>query len=129
MIKFSKMKYNIYQLSDDFEITPVLNSDLDSEIDNRLRTIEKEIIEEYLKKQDGKLGIKNLGNEMRYNSILKKEFSNSINSKVIIKMTENRRSFINVFLSNWFNYDNSELYYFILFSEKLQLAQKYFLSK
>lgn len=108
------MNYNIYQLSDDFEIKPVLNSDLDTEIEQRLSTIEKEIVKEYLKKQEGKLGIKNLGNEIRYNAILKKEFNNSINNKVIVKMTENRRSFIKVFLSNWFIYDNSEIYYFIL---------------
>lgn len=114
MTKFSKMNYNIYQLLDDFEINPVLNSDLNSEIKVRLRTIEKEIVKEFLKKQEGKLGIKNLGNEIRYNSILKKEFNNSINKKVIVKMTENRRSFIKVFLSNWFVHDNSEIYYLIL---------------
>ena len=114
MTKFSKMNYNIYKLSDKFEINPVLNSNLDSEIKERLSTIEKEIVEEYLKKQKGKLGIKNIGNEIRYNSILKKEFNNLINSKVIIKMTENKRSFIKVFLSNWFYFDNFEIYYFIL---------------
>lgn len=108
------MNYNLYNLSDNFEINPILNSDLDSEIKERLKSIEKEIINEYLNKQEGKLGIKNLGNEIRYNSILKKEFNNSINSKVIVKMTENRRSFIKVFLSNWFIHDNSEIYYFIL---------------
>ena len=108
------MYYNLYNLSDNFEINPILNSDLDSEIKERLKFIEKEIIKEYLIKQEGKLGIKNLGNEIRYNSILRKEFNNSKNNKSIVKMTENRRSFIKVFLNNWFIHDNSEIYYFIL---------------
>ena len=86
------MYYNLYNLSDNFEINPILNSDLDSEIKERLKSIEKEIIKEYLIKQEGKLGIKNLGNEIRYNSILRKEFNNSKNNKLIVKMTDSEVS-------------------------------------
>ena len=108
------MNYNTYELSDNFEIKPLFNSDLDSEIIKRLTTIENEIIKEYKKKQKGKLGIKNLGNEIRYNSTLKEVFNTLINNKIIVKMTENRRSFIKVFLNNWFSHNNSEIYYLIL---------------
>jgi hypothetical protein len=108
------MKFNTYELLDSFQITQIENSELKKEIEKRFKTIEQEIILEYLKKQEGKLGIKNLGNEIRYNSILKSEFKTTKNNKVIIKMTENRRSFIKVFLDNWIYHNNKDIYYFIL---------------
>ncbi len=104
----------MYMLSDDFQTVQLLRKDFESEITERLTVIEKEITQEYLKKQEGKLGIKNLGNEIRYNSTLKTEFTTLKNNKLIIKMTENRRSFIKVFLDNWIAHNSSELYYFIL---------------
>ena len=108
------MNYNTYSLSENFEVKPILTSDLDSEVEERLKTIEQEIIKEFLNKQEGRLGIKNLGNEIRYNTTLKEEFNSLKNNKTIIKMTENRRSFIKVFLNNWITHNRSEIYYFIL---------------
>tara|TARA_R110001632_G_scaffold51236_2_gene127431 strand:- start:3078 stop:3605 length:528 start_codon:yes stop_codon:yes gene_type:complete len=108
------MKYNIYTLSNDYKIDQLPSNELNSEIADRLTVIEKEIVMEYLKKQKGKLGIKKLGNEIRYNSILKNEFNTQKNNKIIIKMTENRRAFIKVFLDNWVSHNTSDIYYFIL---------------
>lgn len=108
------MKINIYKLTEDFDLVGLSNNKLDSQIFERLGIIENEITGEYLKKQLGKLGIKTLGNEIRYNPILKAQFNSLENNKTIIKMTENRRSFIKVFLDNWITYNSSEIYYLIL---------------
>ena len=108
------MKFNIYKLTDDFKIDQLLEEELDLQIEKRLTIIENEITNEYIRKQEGKLGIKNLGNEIRYNQVLKNQFNTLINNQTIIKMTENRRSFIKVFLDNWITHNSSEIYFFIL---------------
>jgi hypothetical protein len=108
------MRYNIYNLTEDFNIVKGLSNDLDDSIKDRLDIIQNQITLEYLKKQEGKLGIKNLGNEIRFNKILKNEFNILKDNKIIVKMTENRRSFIKVFIDNWINNNTSEIYYFIL---------------
>ena len=76
--------------------------------------LESEIVNEYLKKQVGKIGIKTLGNEMRYNIILKSIFSNVFDGMVIIKTTENRRAFIKNFLENYVQFYNETIYFFVL---------------
>ena len=112
------MKYNLYSLLDDFSIANISVDALDTSIKERLLIIEKEIILEFLKKQKGKLGIRNLGNELRYNKILKEQFNYKNNDKLIIKLTENRRAFIKVFIDNWIdNNNNKEIYFFILEGE------------
>ena len=79
------MKYNTYKLTTDQGIEQYPFDELAPQIIDTLSVIEKEIVNEYLKKQAGKLGIKNLGNEIRYNPILKNEFNNVKNNKIIIK--------------------------------------------
>ena len=111
------MKYNLYNLTDDFDIVPNDLNKLDVSINDRIKIIQDQIVQEYLKKQEGKIGIKNLGNEIRYNKTLQNEFNSLKNNKIIVKMTENRRSFIKVFIDNWIQYNTSEIYYFILESE------------
>ena len=108
------MNYNLYLLKDNFEVIPKNDFDLNSEIKRSLDIIDKEIVSEFLKKQEGKIGIKNLGNEIRYNKSLKAEFKSLKKDKIIIKITENRRSFIKIFIDNWIDYNEKEIYYFIL---------------
>lgn len=106
------MIFNLYELTSEFKIEPFPNNELDNSIINRLNIIENQITSEFIKKQNGKLGIKNLGNELRYNTVLKKEF-NCKDNKLIVKLTENRRSFIKIFIDNWVEYNDKEIFFLI----------------
>lgn len=110
------MYVNLYQLnlSPVFEIIKKDPNQIPRDISSRLSLIENEIIKEYEIKQEGKIGIRTLGNEIRYNSNLKEEFSRLKNGKTIIKLTENRRSFIKVFLDNWIEHKEDEIFFLIL---------------
>ena len=111
------MRYNAYIFDLNTSKIQISEGDLPSHIKDDLNVIETEITSEYIKKQDGKLGIKTLGNEIRYNDVLKSIFSTSKNDNVIIKLTENRRSFIKVFLDNWKKHINNNIYFLILDNE------------
>jgi len=111
------MKINLYNLnyinsSVNTEITDIENEN--DQLISKLNLLESEIVNEYLKKQVGKIGIKTLGNEMRYNIILKSIFSNVFDGMVIIKTTENRRAFIKNFLENYVQFYNETIYFFVL---------------
>lgn len=108
------MEYNIYKLSDDFVLLDKQHDEVGSYVHDKLKILEDQLVHEYLKKQKGKLGIKNLGNEIRRNTILKTLFSSSTHNSIFIKMTENKRSFLNVFLNKWKEFNTSILYYIIL---------------
>lgn len=56
--------------------------------------IEREITSMYLTKQENKLGIKSLGNEIRTNQLLTKIFYFSSEDLTCFKMTENKRAFL-----------------------------------
>ena len=88
------MKFNLYNLN--YNNTTISTEIIDSSFENKelilkLDSIEQEIIHEFLKKQNGKIGVKTLGNELRYNPTLKSIFSIVFEGMVIIKTTENRR--------------------------------------
>ena len=68
------MKFNLYNLN--YDKTIVFTDIIDSSFENKelilkLNSIEHVIIHEFLKKQNGKIGVKTLGNELRYNPTLK----------------------------------------------------------
>ena len=108
------MKYNLYTLIlSDSNIKKVNAIDLEQDIKIKLKKIETEIIQEYLKKQEARTGIRTLGNEIKGNKIIHSQFSEE-NNNLLIKMTENRRSFINVFLDNIISNYNHNLYFLIL---------------
>lgn len=108
------MKFNLYRLDAEFNLVNEDQSTLNIDIKKRLETIESEIIDEYLRAQQGKLGIKKLGNEIRYNPVLKEEFNSLKEGKVIFKMTENKRAFIKVFIDNWIDFSKDQIFYFVL---------------
>ena len=108
------MKYNIYKLLEGKELSIITKDYLDQNIANKLEIIEEEIIKEYLLKQDGKTGITTLGNEIRFNSILKEIFSAKNEKEIIIKMTENKRSFLKIFIDTWIDFSEYPVYFFIL---------------
>lgn len=107
------MIFNLYELTNDFKLEVLPNYELDNSIKKRLNIIENQITAEFIKKQEGKIGIKNLGNELRYNSVLKKEFNDCKDNRLIVKLTENRRSFIKVFIDNWVENNDKEIYFLI----------------
>ena len=111
------MKFNLYNLN--YDKTIIFTEIIDSGFENKelilkLNSIEYEIVHEFLKKQNGKIGVKTLGNELRYNSTLKSIFSCVFEGMVIIKTTENRRAFIKNFLENYVQYYNETIYFFVL---------------
>ena len=60
-----------------------------------LQLIESAIAELYFKKQENKIGIQNLGNEIRKNATLNKIFYHEDDNITCFKMTENKRAFLN----------------------------------
>ena len=107
------MKYNLYTLTKDSSIQKIEPKDLEESIKTKLDKIQIEIVAEYKKKQEGRTGIRSLGNEIRNNKIIKNIFSEE-NKNVLIKMTENRRSFIKVFIENVCNQKGENLFFLIL---------------
>lgn len=97
------MSFRIHKLSyqeGDFKIEKASWSDLLSAEQDRLNDIESRIIELYLSKQEGRVGITGLGNTLRYDSDLKALFSrNAEYGFCFTKLTENKRAFSKVFLS------------------------------
>ena len=122
------MKYNLYTLTKDSSIQKIESEDLEESIKIKLEKIQIEIIEEYKRKQEGRMGIRSLGKEIRQNKIIKNIFSEE-DKNVLIKMTENRRSFIKVFIENSYNLNDKSLFYMILqrdFGNKSNLVDKSF---
>ena len=64
-----------------------------------LNIIQSEIVKEYTQKSEGRFGIKSLGNELRSNDTFCAQFDEKRDFGVLVKMTENQRSFMRVFLS------------------------------
>ncbi|MAW30808.1 MAG: hypothetical protein CMD15_02745 [Flavobacteriales bacterium] len=122
------MKYNLYTLTKDSSIQKIESEDLEESIKIKLEKIQIEIIAEYKRKQEGRIGIRSLGKEIRQNKIIKNIFSKE-DKNVLIKMTENRRSFIKVFIENLYNQNDKSLFYMILqrdFGNKSNLVDKSF---
>jgi len=81
-------------------------------INESLKLFESELIKEYLKAQKGRKGIKTLGNQIRYNSIISKKVFFSSNDFVLIKSTGNRKDFMKDFIVQ-INNNSKDLFFFI----------------
>lgn len=111
------MKINLHSLELGENGVDVVFQDLatlSEEVSIKLNLIEKEIIREYLNKQEDSIGIEKLGNEIRYNDVLKKTFNTSFEDSVIVKLTENRRSFVKIFIDSLNDFHPKNIYFFIL---------------
>lgn len=114
------MNYKLYRVN--LRKKSVVDHDemlaLPEDIDHSLSIIEEEIIKEYLKKQDGKTGIKSLGQEIRYNDKIDIQFNEVKSSgNVLIKLTENKRSFLHVFIEALYSFNSNDIYFLILEKE------------
>lgn len=124
------MMYNLYEAK--FEQVNFLKKkllSLSGEKENKLRLLEEEISSEFLKKQKGRIGIKSLGNEIRYNKSIKKILREENSDYVLLKMTENKRSFLTVFLNSLLDHPLKKIYFLIFsrdFGEKSMLVDKTF---
>ncbi len=108
------MVFSLYKLNEQGEIHLNDSNDLSPSIIKSLEIIEEEIVSEYLKKQNYKVGIQNLGNEIRFNKKIEEQFNSPIDNNILIKMTENKRSFFKVFFDSINRYKNLNIYFFIL---------------
>lgn len=70
------------------------NGFYDTQLEQELQIIEREITSMYLLKQENKFGIKSLGNEIRKNKVLTSIFYYSDDYLTCFKMTENKRAFL-----------------------------------
>ena len=112
------MKHNIYQciFKEGFELKKI-NKTLSVNLKSRLNVIEMEIINEFFKKQKGKIGIRTLGNEIRYNKLIQNQMGETQNNEVLLKMTEHHRSFLFFFCDKLVEFLNENIYFLILSKE------------
>jgi hypothetical protein len=108
------MVFSLYKLNEYGEIHLNDSNELSPLIIKSLEIIEEEIVLEYLKKQNYKVGIQNLGNEIRFNKKIEEQFNSPIGNNILIKMTENKRSFFKVFLDSINSYKDLNIYFFVL---------------
>lgn len=124
------MEFNIYKCDFDSDIHLKKNDKkLSQNLLSRLNQIESEIINEFKKKQKGKVGIKTLGNEIRFNKIIQRQFEVIKNSEVLLKMTEHNRSFMYFFVTKLAEYFTENIYFLILsrkFGNSSQIVDKSF---
>lgn len=109
------MKYKLYKLSNDLSLEAIISDKIDSDIASKILIFEKLVVDEYLKKQTGFVGIDKLGNEIRYNKEIQKLFQTQKEGKsVLIKLTENKRSFYEVLIRNLKEFETQDIYFLIL---------------
>ena len=125
------MIYNLYQtLFDENKVLEKVDSKINTTLKQKLFFIEEEIAREFIVKQKGRVGIKSLGNEIRYNKLIKNILKKTHEEEeVLIKMTENKRSFLNVFFNSLSAHPKRNIYFLIfsrVFGEKSKLVDKSF---
>lgn len=111
------MKYQLYQLNSNGDLVTFPHNSSTSFLDGLLLKIENEIIFEFKKKQKGKIGITNLGDELRRNKRLNEIFECPSNGRIIIKLTGNRMSFLKIFINSINQFSKLNVYFFILESD------------
>ncbi|WP_312697429.1 hypothetical protein [Sphingobacterium mizutaii] len=112
------METKNYQLSISNSVVNIQELEmLDFEISERLRLIEKEIIEEYLINQKDRIGIKTLGKKLQYNKKFKSLFGKINSQSVIIQATENKRALMRIIFETLSNYKGNTIYFFLLQSQ------------
>jgi vacuolar-type H+-ATPase subunit E/Vma4 len=97
------------------------NDYLNAELEKELDTIEKEITSMYLTKQENKIGIKSLGNEIRKNKTLTSIFYYCDENITCFKMTENKRAFFHQ-LIEYLNKSTSERLRIYIIEKEFGLA-------
>lgn len=111
------MIYNLFKLNNSV-IVPISNSLLPISINDRLKIIEENIIENYLLEQKNMVGIKGLGNKIRYSTIIKNQLDKIDNgNNILIKMTENRRAFKHILIDSIYKFNNSNIFFLVLEKE------------
>lgn len=95
----------------------------DSSINSEFEIIENEISTMYLLKQENKIGIKSLGNEIRKNKILTSIFYFSDENLTCFKMTENKRAFMHQ-LIEYLNKSTSERIRVYIFEKEFGICSK-----
>ena len=110
----------------DGELIPVYKHAIDEPIWDRLEVFQERIKALYLSKQDGKYGIKSLGNEIRRDVQIKDLFQNIINDSILVKSTRNRseteKLFINT-IEKCISEDIDKVYYIMLSPELNQQSR------
>ena len=104
------MSFKTYKLSKN-ELLPItLKLDTTQKI---LKKIERIIIDEYLKEQKTNFGVNKIGNRIRKNKQLSEIFDNR-SDYFFVKMTENKRSFMKVFIDAVINCQNKRIDFVVL---------------
>ena len=104
------MSFKTYKLSKN----TLLNiKNKEDSINGILQNIENSIIEEYLKEQTINFGVNKIGDRIRKNKQLTEIFKNDSNN-FFVKMTENNRSFMKLFIDAVINCENNRIDFIVL---------------
>jgi hypothetical protein len=110
----------------DGQLIPLYRHAISEPIWNRLEIFQERIKALYLIKQDGKYGIKSLGNEIRHDSIINELFQDNTNGCILVKSTRNRseteKLFINT-IEKCISEKIDEVYYIMLSPELNQKSR------
>lgn len=88
--------------------------DISPELFGRLKLFQKEVVREFENAQFGKKGIKSLGNQIKYNSIISTNVFTKVDNQLLVKVTGNRKTFIQDFLKVLRdNDDTCKIYLFV----------------
>lgn len=121
---------NLYECSLTKEpVISKITKEIPVDLKQRLLFIEDEISKEFFLKQSGRAGVSSLGNEIRYNKTIQMAFKEEINNNKLIKLTENKRSFMSVFVESLAEDKDKTIWFLILerdFGEKTRLVDKTF---
>jgi hypothetical protein len=109
------MEIRIYSFDlDKKKIKLAENQLIPKSIINKLNIFNKEIIDEYFKKQKGRKGVRSLGNEIRYNEIINNQVFVTENNISLKKITGNRKDFLKDFLDSI----DQKNHYYLLFDKE-----------
>lgn len=116
---------SLYELRGN-EIVSNYNNLIPDEVTSRLSDFNRRIAELYVEKQRGKVGIRSLGNEIRYDEFVGEIFN--LTNPLLVRATRNRSEVLNVHLSSLDiarEHDISEIYY-VMLSEDLNSSSAIF---
>jgi hypothetical protein len=113
------MIFKIYKFSDSncFKFEQLTNLDLPKNLNTQIKIFEEEIIKEYFKKQEGRKGIKTLGNELRYNKVIQDQVFIETESNILVKITGNRKDFLKDFIFQIVENKDKKILFLLIYGE------------
>lgn len=118
---------NQYRLEEGILI-PVSHNEIGREIWKKLDLFQERIKSIYLSKQEGKYGIKSLGNEIRRDSAIKNIFDETSGNSLLVKSTRNRSEIEKLHINTMMRCltEKIDTAYYVMFSPELNAESNIF---